>query len=65
MKRCSLYNKQESKRYHQGYIRQQTTLTLPPFFVQRLLGLEWGMILQVSNVIFPDEKFRRQVSIFQ
>ena len=31
-----------------------------PFYVRNpkdgeLLGLEWGMILQVSNIIFPDE----------
>ena len=22
-----------------------------------ILGLEWGMILQISNIISPDEKF--------
>ena len=43
---------------------------LYPFLVRspmdgELLGLEWGMILQVSDIIFPDEKFRRQMSIFQ
>ena len=30
-----------------------------------LLSLEWGMILQLSNIIFPVEKFWRQMSIFQ
>ena len=30
-----------------------------------LLGLEWGMIRQVSNRIFADEKFRHEMSIFQ
>lgn len=30
-----------------------------------LLSLEWGMILQLSNIIFAVEKFWRQMSVFQ